>query len=274
MTDKELLHAKLKEKITLPVGDVLSDSFDLFGKGAGKYIGFLLVCLAGLVVISLTSIVSVYVSITLFIAFALIASPALQVGLARFTKKLKEGNEPQFSDFFSGFKYNLGNLILQGVLIGVITAAATYAVDMNYYNEYFQAFASAEGDVETMTENLAAFGQKYSAFSWRRTLGSLFTFYLAVGLSLTPYIVSFYNVNAIVAMDVSFRTINKVVGQALLIRFVLVVLAAMGAFVLLVGLFATLPIFFIGSYLMFKYTLGEKPGESQEEWDVNQHLVP
>jgi hypothetical protein len=38
-------------------------------------------------------------------------------------------------------------------------------------------------------------------------------------------------------------------------------------------LFATLPIAFIGSYLMFRYAIGEKDSIEPDEFEINEHLL-
>ena len=273
MTDKELLHGKLNSKISLPIGDVLSDSFELFGKGAGKYIGFTLLLFFTLIVLGMVTVVIPFLGVLLFILFALIASPALQVGFGRFTKKLKEDDSPQFSDFFSGFQFNLGQLVLQGFIISLITSAIAFGLNTDLYLSYYDMVMAFEGDYEDMLQQMVEINEMYGQTSVLSILGGLFSFYIGLGLSLTPYIVSFYKVNAITAMDVSFRTVNKVIGQALVINIGLTFIGVMGAVFFLIGLFATLPIMFIGSYLVFRYALGEKPSGKDEEWGVNKHLV-
>jgi hypothetical protein len=64
-----------------------------------------------------------------------------------------------------------------------------------------------------------------------------------------------------------------VVFNAVAIQFVLGFIAFMGFIVLLVGLFATLPIAFIGSYLMFRYAIGEKDSIEPDEFEINEHLL-
>lgn len=273
MSDKELLNEKLRSKITLPIGDVLSDSFELFGKAAGKYIGFtiLLFVVIG-VTVGVTAIVP-FLGIPLIVFLGLVASPALVVGVGRFTKKLKEGQNPEFSDFLSGFKHNLGQLVLQGFIISLISSAITFGLSTDLYLSYFDIAMSYDGDLQDLAAQFQEAGELYGETTVLSFLGGVFSFYISLGLSLTPYIVSFYKVNAFTAMDISFRTINKVVFQAAVIQIVLTVIAVMGVIIVLIGLFATLPILFIGTYLIFRYAIGEKPTGEQDEWSVNEHLV-
>lgn len=273
MTDKELLNKKLQSKISMPVGDVLSDSFDLFGKGVGRYIAFTFLMFIILVSVGIITIVLPFVGVLLFIVAALIVSPALQVGVGRFTKKLKEDRDPQFSDFFSGFQYNLGQLVLQGFVISLISAAIAFGLNTDLYLSYYDLVLAYDGDYEEVLGQITEINELYGQTTILSFLGGVFSFYIGLGLSLTPYIVSFYNVNAFTAMDVSFRAINKVVFQAAAIQIVLAIIAVMGAIVLLVGLLATLPILFIGSYLMFRYAIGEKDSMEADEFEINEHLM-
>jgi hypothetical protein len=272
MTDKELLNDKLRSKIAMPIGDVLSDSFDLFGKGAGKYIGFTFLMFLMLVAVGIITVVVPYIGVVLFALIALVAAPALQVGIGRFTKKLKEDKNPQFSDFFSGFQYNLGQLVLQGFVITLISFAIAFGLNTDLYLAYFDMGLAYDGDFEELATQITEINELYNQTTVLSLLGTLFSYYIALGLCLTPYIVSFYKVNAFTAMDISFRTINKVVFNAVAIQFVLGVIAVMGAIVILIGLFATLPIAFIGSYLMFRYAIGEKDSMEADEFGINEHL--
>ena len=272
MTDKEILHNKLQSKITMPIGDVLSDSFDLFGKGAGKYIGFILLMFFALLVLGGITVVLPFLGVLLIIAFAFVATPALQVGFGRFTKKLKEDDKPQFSDFFSGFQYNLGQLVLQGFVISLISMTIAFGLNTDLYLAYYDTGMAFAGDYQDLAEQMMEINEVYGETTILSFFGGLFSFYISLGLMLTPYIVSFYKVSAFTAMDVSFRTVNKVVVNAAVINIVLAIIAVMGVVVLLVGMLATIPISFIGSYLMFRYTIGEKSSAAADEFKINEHL--
>lgn len=272
MTDREVLNNKLRSKIAMPIGDVLSDSFDLFGKGAGKYISFTFLMMLVLIVVGGLAVAVPILGVVLFLLMAFVAAPALQVGFGRFTKKLKEGKGPQFSEFFSGFKHNLGQLVLQGFVISLISLALAFGLNTDLYLAYYDLGVAYDGDLEEFAMQFAEINEVYNETTLLSFLGSVFSFYIALGLSLTPYIVSFYNVSAFSAMDVSFRTINKVVFSAAALQIVLAIIAVMGAIVLLLGLFITLPIFFIGSYLMFRYAIGEKDSVEDDEFEINEHL--
>ena len=273
MEDKDLLKQKLKSNIQLSIGDVISNSFDLFGKAAGSYILLVLLGFAAIVAIGIIAVISWQVAILVGIVAVFVGVPALQVGLARFTKKLMEGQKPVFADFFSGFHHNLGQLILQAVIVFLITMTVTISIDFDYYLDYFQTIFSSINDFESMIQNLMDFSQRHSEFSWLRTFGGIFSFYIGLGLSLTPYIVSFYKVNAFTAMDISFRTVNKVVFRIAALRILLSIIGVFGFVFLFVGGLASMPILFIGSYLMFKYTIGEKDSQKDDEWAVNEHLL-
>lgn len=272
MTDRELLNEKLHSKISMPIGDILSDSFDLFGKGAGMYIGFTFLMFLLLIIVGGVTVLVPFVGVALFVFIALVAAPALQVGVGRFTKNLKEDRNPQFSDFFSGFQYNLGQLVLQGFIISLISSAIAFGLNTDLYLAYYNVGINYDGDFQELAVELVEINELYNQTTVLSFFGTLFSYYIALGLSLTPYIVSFYKVNAFTGMDISFRAINKVVFNAVAIQFVLGVIAVMGAIVLLIGLFATLPIAFIGSYLMFRYAIGEKDSIDNNEFEINEHL--
>ncbi len=272
MTDKELLNEKLNSKITMPISDVLSDSFDLFGKGAGKYIGFTLLIFFVLLIVGGVAMAVPVIGVVLILLLALVAAPALQVGIGRFTKNLKEDRNPQFSDFFSGFQHNFSQLVLQGVVISLISTAIAFGLNTDLYLSYYDLAMSYDGDYEELFIQIGEINELYNQTTVLSFLGTLFSYYIALGLSLTPYIVSFYKVSAFTAMDVSFRAINKVIFNAVAIQFVLGVIAVMGAIALLIGLFATLPIALIGGYLMFRYAIGEKDSIESDEFKINEHL--
>jgi len=273
MTDKDLLHAKLQTEIKMPIGDVLSGAFDLFGKAAGKYIGFMVLMFFAVIILGVITAVSLYLGMLVIILFVLFVLPGLQVGIGRFTKNLKEDRNPQFSDFFSGFQHNLSQLVLQSFVISVISLAIAFGLNHDLYLAYYDLGMNYDGDLRELANQMFEINEQFNQTTILSFFGALFSFYISLGLSLTPYIVSFYKVSAFTGMDISFRTINKVVFNAVAIQFVLGFIAFMGFIVLLVGLFATLPIAFIGSYLMFRYAIGEKDSIEPDEFEINEHLL-
>jgi len=273
MNDKELLKQKLNTPFQLNIGDVISNSFEIFGKAIGSYVLLMLLGLAAIFIIGIVAVISWQLAILVGVVAIFVGVPALQVGLARFTKKLMANENPTFSEFFSGFQYNLGQLVLQAVVVFVITTTVTIAIDYGYYYDYYQTILMSVGDIGGMVQNLTDFSERHSNFSWLRTFGSIFSFYIGLGLSLTPYIVSFYKVNAFTAMDISFRAVNKVVFKVAALHIVLSLIGAFGFVLLFIGGLASMPILFIGSYLIFKYTIGERDSETDDEWAVNEHLV-
>ncbi len=273
MDDKELLKQKLDSGFQLSMGDVLSNSFDLFGKAAGKYILLMLFGLLASIVLGLLFVISWQLAVAAIVIVVLVGVPAMQVGLARFTKKIMEGRKPEFADFFSGFKHNLSQLILQSVLVFIITMTISVSLDFNYYYDYYQTILMSVGDIESAAQNMIDFSARHEDFSWLRTFSGIFSFYIGLGLSLTPYIVSFYKVSAFTAMDISFRAVNKVVFKVGILHIVLGILGVFGFIIFLVGALASFPIMFIGTYLIFKYTIGEKDSKTNDEWAVNEHLI-
>ena len=269
MTDKEILHNKLQSKIVMPIGDVLSGAFDLFGKAAGKYIGFMVLMFFAVIILGAITAVSLYLGMLVIILFVLVVLSGLQVGIGRFTKNLKEDRNPQFSDFFSGFQYNLSQLVLQSFVISVISLAIAFGLNHDLYLAYYDLGMNYDGDLRELANQMFEINEQFNQTTILSFFGALFSFYISLGLSLTPYIVSFYKVSAFTG----FRTINKVVFNAVAIQFVLGFIAFMGFIVLLVGLFATLPIVFVGSYLMFRYAIGEKDSIEPDEFEINEHLL-
>ena len=271
--DKQILEEKLKSGFSLSISQVLSDAVRAFGMGAGSYIGLMFILAILTLSFGFAFLISFEVLIIMGIAAAVLVVPVVQVGIARFAKKQLEGQTASFADFLSGTKFNYGQLILQAVVVGVITTSVSVLPDLNYYTDYFSMMRMGLEDPENFMDLLLEFNEAHANRGVLSFFVGIFSFYISLGLSLTPYIVSFYQVNAFTAMDISFRTINKVVFRAAVLNIVLSIIAGMGFVFLLIGGLATVPIYLIGSYLIFRYTIGEKDMLNRSSEGIEEHLI-
>lgn len=263
MSDKEMLYEYIKEKKNVSIMKVMDGAFSLFSKNALLYIMFFVL----IIILSLFSLVFSLVSPILMVLLLFVLTfavvPLVQVGYARFAQKASQGNAVSMSDFFDGFRHNLGNLILQAFLVMVITVGVTILSNLAYYQDYYYMIlevtdeVQAGGEYDDVMLIVNDFLEKYSGFNMKSSLGSLFSFYIGVVFSLTPYIVSFFKVNAFTAMDLSVRVVNKYVFRIVGLRVLFGVFIIIGLLFFLVGVIAAMPIVLIAMYVLFENIFGE-----------------
>ena len=173
--DKELLDEKLKGGFSISVSQILSDSFSLFGKGAGSYISLMLVLVMLTISLGFALSISFEFMIIFGIVLAVLVMPVVQVGVARFAKNQLESKPTQFADFLSGTKYNYSQLILQAAVILVINAAVTVLPDLSYYSDYYSMIQWVLEDPESMIEIMTEFNEAHADRGFLSFLVSIFS---------------------------------------------------------------------------------------------------
>lgn len=108
----ERVQDKIQNGYTFKFGEYISDGFRIFGQKPGMFIGYTLVYILIMVVLSVIPLVG-------GIARFLLSAP-LAAGFYIVAQKTYKGENVEFSNFFDGFsKY--GNLLLASFLVGLIT---------------------------------------------------------------------------------------------------------------------------------------------------------
>ena len=117
------------------MGKYLGDGWDIFKKGAGNYIGFTVVFLVMVMIISMIPFVNMFVSIIEYV---------LMGGIFIYTRKMINGNG-EFGNFFEGFNF-FGQILL--FLLVMLAFMLPFIV-------VFILFLLPEGFVETITSGSA-----------------------------------------------------------------------------------------------------------------------
>lgn len=258
MSDKDLLYTKLQQPANLKMTEVLSQSFEVFGKKAGMFIAFMILGVFSALVMLMfaTSIDSLLVILLLTYLFVL---PVVQIGVAGVAHGILKGEAVLFSDFFKKPFSHYSRIVFTALLVGIVTSLVTIAPKLGYYVDYYHTLEQmlASQSLEEMLEMLKAFMERNPSDGWVDALTGLFGLYITVVFSLGIYIAAFFNVSPITAVDVSVRMMNKVVFKGVALNIILSILGAAGILFFGVGVLVTFPIYLIGSFLVFHQLFGD-----------------
>ena len=273
MSDKERLYKHLETKTTLSFMEILPQAFDVFRKSAMPFILLVLFATAVFILAVLIGALNLILFLILSLVFVFVFLPGIQVGAGHYTYKLLNNQNVQFSDFLLGFKFNLQQLVLQAIIVTAIVLAVTILPNLNYYQDYFQMFLNAMEDPDNAMEMMTEFSESHKGFRMIEMLANLFSFYITIVLSIAPYLVSFFKVNAFTAIDLSVKSLNRVVFQAAFLRIMFGLFTVVGAVFFLVGLLVAIPIFLIGTFLIFYSLFGDLlPKNNDNQTDILNHL--
>lgn len=97
-------------------GEYLERGMEIFKKDMGSFIGFTLVQL-------------VITTVAGFIPFAsLLVAPPLAAGVYLVAKRIDKGEQYEFANFFDGFKFFFGQLVLAGLITGIFIVIGIIAL--------------------------------------------------------------------------------------------------------------------------------------------------
>ncbi len=240
-------------------GDYIGKGFDLFKKNMGGFILFTVVFIVVYVVINFIPVIGA-------IANALIISPVLLVGAYLVAHKVDEGQATEFSDFFKGFdfvKQLAMTALFQSVIIYASLIPFALAVqNTGIFQWYMEAATNPMGAMDSMPE----------LPMWSVILIAP-AIYLSIAYSWSYLFVAFYNMRFWDAMESSRKLISKKWLTIFAFSIVIGLIVGVGAILLCVGIFATLPAALCMQYAAFKdVTQLERDSETSGD-DLEQHLV-
>ncbi|MFV0305749.1 MAG: DUF4013 domain-containing protein [Moheibacter sp.] len=233
-----ILRETVEERITngykFDLGEYLSEGFQLFQK---EWVMF---SLYGLV----SSIILVC-SLFTVIGFAFVLYPTL-LGFSIAAEKVEKEEPLEFNDFFAGFK-NIGQHFVLGLIV-LFSYALIVAI---YFGLIF--FTVNRGGESSNDPAMAMAGMGLMMIIIFVIVGGIYL--LQIALFFAPYLIHYGDYQAGEAIKKSFALSKKNFWWMLLFIFIVGVVAGIGQYACVVGMFATMAIGALMNYALVKKTL-------------------
>jgi len=240
-------------------GDYISESFNILGKYIGGFIGFALIYFVIYFMVNAIPLVGPLASIVVI--------PTLMAGIYIVSYKIQKGEQPEFGDFFEGFK-RFGEIAVPSILTFLIYMASfiPFVIAVVLALGLFDPGFSLEG-FATQT-----IGGDFNFPFWTFLL-LLPAIYFAIAYAYTILFVWFYDAEPWEAMEASRKVVTK--NWFIIFAFAIVVgfIAMLGIIGFLIGIVVTLPIAYIAIYVSFADITNLHEDENKDDDELIDHLV-
>jgi hypothetical protein len=256
MTQK--LQNSIDNGYTVEIGNYFSRGYDILKVNMGGYIGF---ALLGLLISTVANVIP-FVN---FIAGILI-TPCLVFGFHLVSHAISAKREiPPFNEFFNGFNH-FSKIIVVSLLSAVMFLVLFVPVILVFgVGTLFSIISSSNAEsAATLSNAFLGLGGTIIILFIITMLAYL---YLAVSLMFASLIAVFHNVEAVDAMKLSWKVVNKnwLMWFVMMLGLFFVILA--GALFCLVGLLFAFPLYHCVIYAAFEDVCGvpETDGDHNDE---------
>ncbi|MBI1224388.1 MAG: hypothetical protein GC192_04045 [Bacteroidetes bacterium] len=258
-TPKAKIERILSGPTDFKFGDYIGRGFDIVQKDWGSFIGFTVIFLVLVMVISLIPFVG-------SIANQLLVTPALTVGFFLYANKLDKGERPEFGTFFKGFDF-AGQLVISALIMMVIIGITFIPFGIVVWK-----YGWVEWYMELMKNprvQPADMPDLPPVWSFLLFLPAMF---LSVAYAWTYHFVGLYKLEFWDALEASRRLLTRHWLMFFLFAIVTGLIAGAGVLLLCIGLLFTLPAYMCMSYAAFADVtkLNEDPLEGE---GIEQHLI-
>lgn len=241
-------------------GDYISESFNILGKYIGGYAGFVLIYFFMSSMVNAIPIIGPLANIVL--------GPTLLAGTYLVAYKIQKGTQPEFGDFFEGFK-RFGEIAVPSIL--------TFLIYIASFIPFGIALALGLGIFDTgfNFENfiLSSFDDDFNFPFWTLLL-LLPIIYLTIAYAYTILFVWFYKAEAWEAMEASRKVVTKNWFIIFIFAIVVGIIAMLGIIGFGIGIILTLPIAYIAIYVSFADITNLHEDENRGNDELMDHLVP
>jgi hypothetical protein len=250
------LNAVLSDGYQFRLGDYISKGFNIFGKNAGMFIGYLLVSMVISICLSIIPILGQLASLFL--------SAALTAGYYIVAHKTERGEYPQFSNFFDGFNdwvpLFLSTLIGIACVLGCMIPMIIFLV----------AKLGFDGLVNNATPDFS--GADIGVFILMFILIFVILF-LAFSVVYTSLFIVFDKMDAWQAMKTSYAIVTQHFFSHLLFFFVWSIITILSALPIGLGLLFTIPAFHCSVYAAWAdiTNYNDEPDTNNDE--LLRHLI-
>lgn len=227
--DSATVEAKIRDGYNFDFGKYISDGFNIFAK---EWLMFSLYGLVSTIILS--------ISLFTVIGFILILYPTM-LGFSIAAEKVERGERLEFNDFFGAFK-NLGQFAVLGLIVfgGIVLILAIY---------FLMIFAMTANPSQEPNP-IAMLG--IMLFFFVAIIGY---YILQVLMIFTPYLIHYGNYSAVDAIKTSISVAKKNFWWLLLFVFVVGIIASIGQYACLIGMFPSMAVAAVIQYVMAKDVL-------------------
>lgn len=233
----------------------------------GAYVGFTVVSgLISLVVSGISGMIPFYIGT---LAMQAAFSPAMVMGYAIYNRKWQKHENPEFGNFFDGFKTNYAQLIIANLVLVIITLGLTALLITPYVGEIKAMFTDVALDPDLFGEialDMFATAQQYW---WTFVIYGILIFAIYILYLQVNYFIVFYNYGFWEAMEASRLLMSRVFFKTILFLIAISFLLVVGSiFTLLIGLLFLYPAVMLMSYSVFEQLAGFEGTEHSLEDDL------
>lgn len=260
-------------------GSYISEGFNIFGRFAGGYIGYIL--LIGIILITSISLLlsmafPLFISeqiaagvavVVIGMAIAMLVLVPLSAGFFIVADKIARREEYSFGTFFEGFQTRWGQL----VLIGIITLAITFVLRIVpiYYtlSFYIESLTNGTFDPEALQQLSASQPAWMTFVDW---VTNIISIYLSVSWSMAQMHVIFNGASAWEAMEASRKIVHRRWWIWFLFTIVIGIISALGLIGLVVGVLITAPAMLCATYAAYADVMTL---DDDDKMDETSHFI-
>ncbi len=245
------------------VTDYFSQGFNIFFKKPWLFVGFTLIFFAlnfGLSAIPLGGLV-----------FGIFFQPLLMIGLLVVADRINYQEEVAFSNFFDGFKGDMGKVIVANLLmflmflVPIALLISGFVSVLGLDNLIAAASQKPEDvDIESITNFSAAAGVMIF-------LGVVLIMYIGLSYTFVLHMLRFKNLTGWQALEASRKLVAKHFFSIFLFALLGAVVNLAGILLLVVGLFVTIPATLIATYVAFDDMVLARDADAEDE--IMDHFI-
>lgn len=267
MNYKNFVALRIEQGATFSIRQAFSAGFTYLGKNMGAYVGFTIIGgLISMFVSGFAGLIPFYIgSLAVQAAF----SPALVMGYAIYNRKWQKGENPEFGNFFDGFKTNYQQLLIANLVLVIITLGLTLLLVTPYISEIKNMITDAALDPDLLGEiflDMLATAQEYW---WTFVIYGIVVLSIQILYLQTNYFVVFYNYGFWEALEASRLLMSRVFFKTFIYFIAIGLLMVVGSiFTLFIGILFIYPAVMLMSYSIFEQLAGFEGTEHTLEDDL------
>lgn len=267
MDYKNFVALRVEQGATFSIRQAFSDGFNYLGKNIGPFVGFTFV--GGLISMVVSFIAGSIPYMIGSLAMQAAFSPALVMGYAIYNRKWQQDQNPEFGNFFDGFKTNYQQLLIANLVLVIITLGLTALLITPYVGEIKAMFTDVALDPDLFGEialDIFATAQQYW---WTFVIYGVLILAIQILYLQVNYFVVFYNWGFWESMEASRLLMSRVFFKTLLYFIVIIIFLIVGSlFTLFIGLLFLYPAVMLMSYSIFEQLAGFEGAEHTLEDDL------
>jgi hypothetical protein len=267
MQYKNFVALRIEQGATFSIRQAFSDGFTYLGKNMGPYVGFTVV--GGLISMVVSFIAGLIPFMIGSLAMQAAFSPALVMGYALYNRKWELNQNPEFGNFFDGFKTNYQQLLIANLVLVVITIGLTALLITPYLGEIKSMISDAAMDPDLLGEIMLDVLGTAKEYWWTFVIYGVVMLAIQILYLQVNYFVVFYNWGFWESLEASRLLMTRVFFKTLLYFIVIGVFLVVGGLVtFFVGLLFLYPAVMLMSYSIFEQLAGFEGTESLLEDDL------